>query len=186
MLVLAVMLILLAGCGEGESTEECATYRSCIAAQSERQLRHRENLALWYNHALAQGEETADVDGCGLIAFEGIIAVVELPRGGETIPVYAQSGEGGFALAEGSALPVGGQKLPAVLVYYDNWEGELPAAGECFWICVLDRVLCYRIVGGSEGKTEQDVCRLQISVDGEPVTLVGVRVYPETDFDGKN
>ena len=170
-----------------EGAEPGERYLACIGAQSREQLRHRENLALWYNYALAAGEDLAGVDGVGLLEYEGVIALIVLPGSEETHPVYAEEDMTGFFLGEGSALPVGGQRIPARLEYRGGEEPEIPAEGECFRVYVLDRVLVYRVTAYPEGELPSaDVCVLLLPKEGEEVTVVGIRVYPESDFGGKN
>lgn len=187
--ILSVLLITIFGlvCHMDGSAEEMTAaaegYLDAVAAESFEQLQNRENLALWYNHGLASGQLLAGVEGGDLVSYDDIIAVISFPESKAQFPVYREGTEGilpGLGHRDGTALPVGGQKTPAVLEVRGQVHPQLPGIGSCFTVQVLGSTLTYRVTGYCRDTEfpEGDVCVILFPGDGGDVAVIGVREHP--------
>lgn len=122
------------------------------------------NEATAYNAALAESGvrwsmtegETADYEAVLSVTGTGIMACIDIPKAGITLPVYHGTEESVLQVAvghiAGTSLPVGGESTHCVL----SGHRGLPSArlftdidklveGDTFTITVLDRTLTYEV-----------------------------------------
>ena len=129
------------------------------------------------------------------VAGGGVIAVLELPKLGLTLPVYRGTSrealETSVAHLQGSSLPVGGKGAHCVLAgladgrfagVLDGMDRLMP--GECFRLEILREAITYEVQGlelaepGALGEEaidpETDACTLVTAIeqDGEPMRLL--------------
>lgn len=123
------------------------------AAMDEAAVEQAYHNAAAYNLALAEGSE---VECPALPEADAVIAVLELPSIGQTLPVFfgveTDVLRHGAGLLPGSSLPIGGAGTHAVFI---GRTGLLRAElfsdlnalreGDCFYIHVLGRTLTYQV-----------------------------------------
>ena len=148
-----------------------------------------------YNTRLAQKpthwrlskEEIADYDSQLDVAGMGIMAYVEIPKLGCTLPVYHGTGAEVLQIAvghlEGSSLPVGGKSTHCVLSGHRGLPSaklfsnlDQMAEGDTFSVRTLDKVLTYEVDEISI-VLPADTAKLQIVAGEDLCTLMTCTPY---------
>ena len=152
-LVLASIPALTAWFSRREQKAAANAYLTYAAAMDEAAVEQAYHNAAAYNLALAEGSE---VECPALPEADAVIAVLELPSIGQTLPVFfgveTDVLRHGAGLLPGSSLPIGGAGTHAVFI---GRTGLLRAElfsdlnalreGDCFYIHVLGRTLTYQV-----------------------------------------
>lgn len=152
-LVLASIPALTAWFSRREQKAAANAYLTYAAAMDETAVEQAYHNAAACNLALAEGRE---VECPALPEADAVIAVLELPSIGQTLPVYlgtaADALQFGTGLLPESSLPIGGAGTHAVFI---GRTGLLRAElfsdlnalreGDCFYIHVLGRTLTYQV-----------------------------------------
>ena len=144
--------------------KDISTYAVSVSRIDEAEREKIWNSAVEYNTRLAQKpthwrlskEEIADYDSQLDVAGMGIMAYVEIPKQGCTLPVYHGTGAEVLQIAvghlEGSSLPVGGKSTHCVLSGHRGLPSaklfsnlDQMAEGDTFSVRTLDKVLTYEV-----------------------------------------
>lgn len=123
-----------------------------------------------------------------LIAEDDVFAFIEIPKIGETLPIYL--GATPTNLAKGAAqvtessLPTGGSGTHSVIAGHRGYYGatffryiDQLETGDLFYIHVLDKVLTYEVTGQATIEPD-DTSSLSIVEGADLVTLLTCTPYP--------
>lgn len=149
-----------------EANNEIQDYSKKIEEMPSEEILHRIELANIYNSMLdpsklvdpygKEEKEEAVAEYARMLEVQEKIGFIDIPAIGETLPVYAGTGESilqkGVGHLEGTSLPVGGDSTHTVLTAHRG----LPSAklftdldkmvkDDVFYIHVLDQVLAYKV-----------------------------------------
>lgn len=152
-LVLASIPALTAWFSRREQKAAANAYLTYAAAMDDAVVEQVYHAAAAYNLALAEGRE---VECPALPEADAVIAVLELPSIGQTLPVFfgveTDVLRHGAGLLPGSSLPIGGAGTHTVFL---GCSGLLQAElftdldalreGDCFYIHILGRTLTYQV-----------------------------------------
>lgn len=147
--------------------------------------------------AFDEAGQWADDPGARLldVTDSGVIAVLEIPKMGVTLPVYRGLSQAALARGvvhvKGTSLPIGGEGTHCALAgegggrFADELNGlSRLIAGDCFTIETLQDTLTYEVEGlevvepgalaGEALEPETDACTLMTAIerDGEPLRLL--------------
>lgn len=178
-LILASISVLTAWLSRQEEKNAAKSYLAYATTIDQTVAQQAYHEATAYNLALA--ENCVAQECCTLSDVDSVVAVLELPAIGQTLPVYAgveaNMLQHGAGLLPGSSLPVGGAGTHTVLV---GCSGLLRAElftdlkafreGDSFYIHVLGRTLVYQVDAAQTVSAADTVFPLVPSVD--QVTLV--------------
>ncbi len=138
-----------------ENQRTVAQFKERLAQESTASLRSRENLAMWYNLQLRQGNggELAQVYD-GILNFGGgVMGYVEFPQKEVSLPVFQDREDApGLAHLQRSAFPIGGRGNHCVMQGNAGLgDGELLfditdlLEGDVFVVHTLTRGYTYRV-----------------------------------------
>lgn len=175
--------------------KDISTYAASVSRIDEAEREKIWNSAVEYNTRLAQKpthwrlskEEIADYDSQLDVAGMGIMAYVEIPKLGCTLPVYHGTGAEVLQIAvghlEGSSLPVGGKSTHCVLSGHRGLPSaklfsnlDQMAEGDTFSVRTLDKVLTYEVDEISI-VLPADTAKLQIVAGEDLCTLMTCTPY---------
>lgn len=134
----------------------------------------------------ASGEQPALI--ADLIAEEEVFAFLEIPKIGETLPLYlgatADHLAKGVAQVTGSSLPTGGTGTHAVIAGHRGFYGatffryiDQLEPGDRFYIHILNQLLAYEVTGQAIVEPE-DTASLTVAAGEDLVTLLSCDPYP--------
>ncbi len=134
----------------------------------------------------ASGEQPALI--ADLIAEEEVFAFLEIPKIGETLPLYlgasADHLANGVAQVTGSSLPTGGTGTHAVIAGHRGFYGatffryiDQLEPGDRFYIHILNQLLAYEVTGQAIVEPE-DTASLTVAAGEDLVTLLSCDPYP--------
>ena len=175
--------------------KDISTYAASVSRIDEAEREKIWNSAVEYNTRLAQKpthwrlskEEIADYVSQLDVAGMGIMAYVEIPKLGCTLPVYHGTGAEVLQIAvghlEGSSLPVGGKSTHCVLSGHRGLPSaklfsnlDQMAEGDTFSVRTLDKVLTYEVDEISI-VLPADTAKLQIVAGEDLCTLMTCTPY---------
>ncbi len=164
-----------------------------VAQQSQEALRQQENLAMWYNLSLKQGDGEAARAYGQILDYGGhLMGYLSCPKAGLKLPICQQSsGSLGLIHVRQSALPIGGKGNHCVLVgqtglgdgsvLFDLTDLQV---GDVFILHTLGKLHTYRVERIQQSKTQpdcpaaepgRDLCTLMIQDSGRWVCILGER-----------
>lgn len=123
-----------------------------------------------------------------LIAEDDVFAFIEIPKIGETLPIYLGATTNnlakGVAQVTESSLPTGGSGTHSVIAGHRGYYGatffryiDQLETGDLFYIHVLNRVLTYKVIGQATIEPD-DTSSLGIVDGADLVTLLTCTPYP--------
>ena len=184
-LVMAMALV-CSGCGEVAVERDTPAPEWDWMLWEGEMLELQRRLVRWYGICLEdEGQSTALRESYEniLAGPGGLMGVIRFPEAEITLPIFHHGWEGnGFVHDPDSPFPVGEGGTAVLTMGLTTPEasalGRLLAEAEVFQICILDRILTYRITREAPGEMVADACVLVISGAGEALRLTGV---PETE-----
>lgn len=127
-----------------------------------------------------------------LTAEEDVFAFLEIPKIGETLPLYlgatADHLANGVAQVTGSSLPIGGAGTHAVIAGHRGFYGatffryiDQLEPGDRFYIHILNQLLAYEVTGQAIVEPE-DTASLTVAAGEDLVTLLSCDPYPTSRY----